>query len=100
MEEKLMRRMIHAIGLDNSKQHKYVYEAYRNSSYYNKPVEDWELLVAGGYAERIDLSESEIAYHCTKKGLKAIADETGLIIRYTIEVEPTKHGTPTNKSVL
>lgn len=89
MEERLMRRMIHAIGLDNGKQYKHVYEAYRNGSYYNEPVEEWELLVVGGYAERIDLSEREITYHCTKKGLKAIADETGLIIRYTIEVEPT-----------
>ena len=90
MDERLMRRMIHAIGLDHCKQYEHVYEAYRNGSYYNEPVEEWELLVAGGYAERIDLSEREITYHCTKKGLKAIADETGLIIRYTIEVEPTK----------
>ena len=82
--------MIHAIGLDNGKHYKHVYETYRNGSYYNEPVEEWELLVVGGYAERIDLSEREIIYHCTKKGLKAIADETGLFIRYTIEVEPTK----------
>ncbi len=63
MEERLMRRMKHAIGLDNCKPFKHVYEAYRNASYYNEPVEEWELLVVGGYAERIDISEREGKKH-------------------------------------
>lgn len=86
----MMARMVHAIGLDNGKCYNHVYEAYRNYSCYNEPVEEWELLVVGGYAERRDHNDREIIYHLTKKGFQAVADAKGLLIRYTMEFEPNK----------
>lgn len=63
-------------------------KSYRNGSWYDEPVEDWEKLVEEGYAQKCE--HKGIVYCCTKKGLQAIANATGLQIRYTIEVEPIK----------
>lgn len=89
--DRMMARMVHAIGLDNKKPKDGCYEAYRNYSCYNEPVEEWELLMVGGYAERRDRNEREVIYHLTKKGFQAVADAKCLLIRYTMEFEPNKN---------
>lgn len=81
--------MIHAIGLDNVETNGSVYKAYRNGSMYDGRVEDWEILVAGGYAERV-LRGRDVRYHLTRQGFQYIADKTGLVIRYELEFEPKR----------
>ena len=91
IEQKYLDRMLHAIGLDNSAPNNGVYEAYRNCSYYTEVNNDWEYLVALGYAKRINSEDGkEFIYSVTRDGLHVIADATGLLIRYTIEIEPKK----------
>ena len=84
--DEMMRRMEHAIGLDNKEPKDGVYEAYRNYAVYGDPVEDWELLVAGGYAERMDVGR-KVLYHLTDDGFRTVARRKGLLIRYTREYQ-------------
>ena len=87
LTEEHYRKMIHAIGLDNGKEYKLVYEAYRNGSYYNEPVKLWEELVTFGYAIA-RRSTGEVTYHLTPKGFRTVASKVNLLIRYTSEYEP------------
>ena len=86
MEERLMRRMIHAIGLDHGKQYKHVYEAYRNGSYYNEPDPLWDELELSGYAYSVR-AEKDYRYHVTPKGFQFLAEHHKLMIRDTKEYE-------------
>ena len=80
MEERLMRRMIHAIGLDNGKTYEHVYEAYRNGSFYDEPDELWDDLVVAGYAyDR--RKEKDYRYSVTPKGFQLLADHHKLMIQ-------------------
>ena len=92
MDQKYIYKMKHAIGLDHKDPKYGVYEAYRNCVYYNEPQEEWEWLHENGFAKK-NASEDgkEVFYSCTKEGLQEVANATGLLIRYTIEVEPKKH---------
>lgn len=83
-------RMKHALGMDNKDAKGGVYEAYRNCSVYNTFNDTWEDLVRGGYAERHYDHGTEIRYTVTRKGMQAVSDETGLLIRYKLEFEPKK----------
>jgi len=91
LEEKYIEKMKHAVGLDNKDPKKGVYEAYRNHSYYNKPQADWEYLRMWGLAIDTSKNKNEYVYSLTKKGFQELANATGLLIRYTIEVEPENH---------
>lgn len=82
-------RMKHALGMDNKDAKDGVYEAYRNNSVYNTFNEVWEDLVRGGYANRI-YGSTDIRYSVTRKGMQAVSNETGLLIRYELEFEPKK----------
>lgn len=82
-------RMKHALGMDNKDAKDGVYEAYRNGSVYDTFDSIWEDLVRGGYANRI-YTGTDIRYTVTRKGMQAVSDETGLLIRYELEFEPKK----------
>ena len=82
-------RMKHALGMDNKDPEDGVYEAYRNSSVYNTFNDIWEDLVRGGYANR-SYGGNYIRYSVTRKGMQAVSNETGLLIRYKMEFEPQK----------
>lgn len=82
-------RMKHALGMDNKDPENGVYEAYRNSSVYNTFNDIWEELVRGGYANR-SYGSNDIRYSVTRKGMQAVSNETGLLIRYKMEFEPQK----------
>lgn len=84
-----LKRMCHAIGLDNKEPNNGVYEAYRNGSLYATPVEEWEEIVKGGYAVRVTRGK-DILYHLTHKGFQKIADVKQLMILYEYEYEPKK----------
>ena len=84
------RRMKHALGMDHKDAKDGVYEAYRNGSVYNTFDDIWEDLVRGGYANRYYYHGTEIRYTVTRKGMQAVSDETGLLIRYELEFEPKK----------
>ncbi len=75
--------------MDNKEPEHGVYQAYRRTSYYDEPVPEWEDLVNEGYADRYT-NGREYIYKVTDKGMQEVADETGLLIRYTIEIEPRK----------
>lgn len=85
-----MNRMLHAIGYDNTGDRSpWVYEAYRNYSIYGERVNEWETLVANGYAERNEQPhKKEVVYRVTKKGFQAIANHTKKNIRIELEFEP------------
>lgn len=82
-------RMKHALGMDHKDAKDGVYEAYRNGSVYDFFNDVWEDLVRGGYANRI-YGGTDIRYYVTRKGMQAVSDETGLLIRYELEFEPKK----------
>ena len=82
------RRMKHALGMDHKDAEDGVYEAYRNYAGYKTYEDAWEDLVRGGYAERS--YHQDIVYTVTRKGMQAVSDETGLLIRYEMEFEPKK----------
>ena len=84
------QRMKHALGMDNKEAKDGVYYAYRNSSTYNTFDDIWEQLVCGGYANRIYKNGVDICYSVTRKGIQAVSNETGLMIRYEIECRPQK----------
>lgn len=84
------QRMKHALGMDHKEAKNGVYEAYRNSSIYNTFDDTWEQLVRGGYANRIYKNGIDIIYSVTRKGMQAVSNETGMLIRYEIECEPQK----------
>lgn len=84
------RRMKHALGMDNKEPKDGVYEAYRNSSVYDAFDDIWEQLVRGGYANRYYDRGVQIRYSVTRKGMQAVSNETGLLIRYEMEFEPQK----------
>ena len=87
--EEQLNRMKHALGMGNKEPEHGVYHAYRRTSYYDEPVPEWEDLVNEGYADRYT-NGREYIYKVTDKGMQEVADETGLLIRYTIEIEPRK----------
>lgn len=84
--DEMIRKMAHAIGLDNKEPKDGVFEAYRNYSVYGDPDKDWELLVVGGYADRIDVGR-DVLYHLTDDGFRALAKRKGLLIIYTREYQ-------------
>ena len=83
-------RMEHALGMDHKNANDGVYEAYRNCSVYHSFNDIWDDLVRGGYADR-SYYGTEIHYTVTRKGMQAVSDKTGLLIRYEIECEPKKN---------
>ena len=87
INEQTIRRMKHALGMDNKDPKDGVYHAYRRSVYFDAKDEDWEKLFEGGYAEK-RTNGKEWYYTVTKQGMQAVADATKLVIRYTIECEP------------
>lgn len=85
------RRMMHALGMDNKEAKDGVYYAYRNCSVYDSFDDIWEDLVRGGYAERSYIYGTQICYTVTRKGMQAICNVKGLMIRYEMEFEPQKN---------
>lgn len=84
--ESELNRMKHALGMDNKAARGGVYEAYRRCSLYDQPVQDWENLIKKGFARRSLCGE--FWYVVTESGMQAVANATGLLIRYTLEFEP------------
>lgn len=84
-----MRRMAHAIGLDNAMDNAKldggVYKAYRNGSIYNNDIDELEELVEAGYAKKVNHGQKEVSYHLTDIGFEAVAHLAGIGIRYTKE---------------
>lgn len=87
--EKHIAKMSHAIGLDNKQPANGCYEAYRNGSFYDSPVEEWDELVIAGYATD-RRREKDFRYFVSEKGLQFLAEHLGLMIRYTNEYEGRK----------
>lgn len=85
--EEQLNRIKHALGMDNKEPKLGVYDAYRRSSCYDEPVPEWEELVNGGYAACHSLDNSYL-YIVTEKGMQEVANATGLMITYKIEIEP------------
>ena len=79
-------RMAHAIGMDNIKPEKGVFNAYRRSSFYNSPDEIWDELVLSGYADVCRNGDNYIYVVCDK-GFKLLAKTYHLTIKYTSEYE-------------
>ena len=65
-----------------------IFEAYRRCSLYDEPVRDWENLIEKGFAKRAACGE--YFYVVTESGMQAVANATGLMIRYTLEFEPLR----------
>ena len=90
MTQRHISIMQHAIGMDNSEPLDGTFNAYRNYYVTGKdPDNSWEELVCEGYAER-RLWLGEFMYSLTPKGFKAVANNTGLLIKYTMEFTPEK----------
>lgn len=83
------RRLKHALGMDHKQPKDGVYEAYRITSVYDTYDDIWEELVRGGYAER-NCGGMQVCYSVTRKGMRAVSNYTGLLIRYELEFEPQK----------
>ena len=88
LTESELKRLKHALGMDNKDAENGVFEAYRRCSIYDEPVKEWESLVEKGLAKRSACGE--FWYVVTESGMKAVANATGLMIRYTLEYEPNK----------
>ena len=84
--ESELSRLKHALGMDNKDADNGVFEAYRRCSLYDEPVKEWESLVEKGFAKRSACGE--FWYVVTESGMQAVANATGLMIRYTLEYEP------------
>ena len=84
--ESELRRLKHALGMDNKDAKDGVFEAYRRCSLYDEPIQDWENLIEKGFARRSACSE--FWYVVTESGMRAVANATKLVIRYTLEYEP------------
>ena len=84
--EKHIARMSHAIGLDNKQPDGNCYEAYRNGSFYNDPVQEWDDLVIAGYATDYR-AKNDYRYFVSPKGFQFLAEHHKLMIRYTNEYE-------------
>ena len=84
--ESELSRLKHALGMDNKDAKNGVFEAYRRCSLYDEPVKEWENLVEKGFAKRSACGE--FWYVVTESGMQAVANATGLTIRYTSEYEP------------
>lgn len=81
-----IRRMTHAIGLDNKQPDHGCYEAYRNGSFYDEPVREWDELELAGYAYS-RRKEKDCRYFVSPKGFQLLADHHKLMIRFTNEYE-------------
>ena len=84
-EQKLSLRQIeimrHAIGLGNEKLKKSRYDAYRNHFIVGKIDEDWENLVAIGYATKREFKdEKQVGYYVTTQGAKFLTCLLGCVI--------------------
>ena len=88
LDEKELAKLKHALGMDNKDAVHGVYEAYRRCSVYNEPIKEWDNLVRKGFATKSVDSDNQISYRVTEKGMKKVADATGLMIKYTLEFEP------------
>ena len=84
--ESELNRLKHALGMDNKEAEDGVFVAYRRCSLYDKPVQDWENLIKKGFAVRS--SAGEFFYVVNENGMQAVANATGLTIRFTLEYEP------------
>ena len=87
LTEEQLARMKHALGMDNKEPHNGVYHAYRNYSVYGDIHPVWDKLVEFGFAEE-KREDGDYVYVVTLKGMQAVADSTGVLIRYTMEVVP------------
>jgi hypothetical protein len=83
-----LARMKHALGFNNKDAKDGVFEAYRRCSCYDEVHETWEGLVAKGYAKHSPCGVGW--YVVTESGMQAVANATGLIIRFELEFEPKK----------
>lgn len=81
-------RLKHALGMDNKDAKDGVFEAYRRCSCYDKPIQDWENLIDKGFAKRSGCGE--YFYVVTESGMKAVANATGITIRYKLEFAPNE----------
>lgn len=88
LSEKELASLKHALGMDNKDAVHGIYEAYRRCSVYNEPIKEWDNLVRKGFATKSVDSDNQISYRVTEKGMKKVADATGLMIKYTLEFEP------------
>ena len=86
LTESELNRLKHALGMDNKDAKDGVFEAYRRCSLYDEPIQDWENLIKKGFATRS--SAGEFFYVVNESGLQAVANATGLTIKFTLEYEP------------
>jgi len=83
-----LARMKHALGFDNKDAKDGVFETCRRCMRYDDVHEVWEGLVEKGYAEHSPCGVGW--YVVTESGMQAVANATGLIIRFELEFEPKK----------
>lgn len=78
--------MGHAIGLDNGKIFKrdgaQIYKPYRNYFLVTEPEEEWETLVAAGYAEK-HVGKTAIQYSVTPDGIQWLVNYSRINICLT-----------------
>lgn len=76
-----IEKMEHAIGFGYENMKKRKYCAYRNRYIVSKPDNDWEELVAVGYATKREFEiEKQIAYYVSELGMKYLGVLFGCII--------------------
>ena len=76
-----IQMMQHAIGFDRSRIKKNKYIAYRNRYIASEPNNDWEELVAIGYAKKREYQEqSQIMYCVSEEGMKCLGVMLGCVI--------------------
>lgn len=74
--------MQHAIGFDRRRIKKNKYEAYRNRYIVSQPDNDWEELIAIGYATKREFEiEKQIGYYVSELGMKYLGVLFGCIIK-------------------
>lgn len=90
LTDKELAKLKHALGFDNKDAKNGVFEAYRRCSCYDEVDEIWEGLVAKGCAKHNPCGIGW--YVVTESGMQAVANATGLMIRFVLEYEPKKEG--------
>lgn len=87
LTEEELTKLKHALGFDNKESKDGVFEAYRRCSLYDEIDDVWEELVNKGYAKHSPCGVGW--YVVTESGMQAVADMTGLTVKFKLEFEPS-----------
>lgn len=89
--ERRISKIKEALGMDTNEVVDGIFEAHRRSSCYTNLDDDWEGLIAQGFAKRVKSDDGkQFAYILTENGLQYAANTIGVPIQYTLYFVPNK----------